>query len=103
MSDQRIKSESPEESDQEQNHTGPSIPPDEAVDNALRNAVTNTFRTGKLEELTVRRMRSAAEGALGLQEGFLRGNAVWKKRSDRVVKGEVEVVCFVFICLVVLF
>lgn len=66
-----------------------SRPSDKQLAKALRDVVANTFKSGKVEELTVKRMRLAAEKALGIEEGFFRADSVWKARSDQIIKDEV--------------
>jgi hypothetical protein len=67
----------------------PSVPPDDALEKALREAVATIFKAGNLEELTVKRVRLAVEKKLGLEEGFFKSTGEWKARSDRVIKDEV--------------
>lgn len=66
-----------------------NLPDDKTLEKALRNAVATIYRSGKMEELTVRRVRSAAEKALDLEEGFFKGYEAWKSRSDKIIKDEV--------------
>lgn len=75
-------------SDEEANDSSNSIPSDDRLEKALRNSVANIFRTGKLEELTVKRVRRATETALGLEEGFFKAHEEWKTRSDQIIKDE---------------
>ncbi|GAM40888.1 transcriptional regulator [Talaromyces pinophilus] len=77
-------------SDEEANDSSNSIPSDDRLEKALRNSVANIFRTGKLEELTVKRVRRATETALGLEEGFFKAHEKWKTRSDQIIKDEAE-------------
>lgn len=67
----------------------PSTPSVAKMEKALRDAVAEVFRSGKMEELTVKRVRMAAEQALGLTEGFFKGDTEWKGESDRIIKDEV--------------
>ncbi|CAL5866243.1 uncharacterized protein PFLUO_LOCUS450 [Penicillium psychrofluorescens] len=69
----------------------PSVPADDALEKALREAVAAIFKAGNLEELTVKRVRLTVEKKLGLEEGFFKNTGEWKARSDRVIKDEVEV------------
>jgi len=55
---------------------------------ALRHAVQVVYKTGDLEQLTVKRMRKAAEEELELQEGFFK-EPVWKDRSKAIIENEV--------------
>lgn len=75
-------------SDEEGSDSSNSIPSDDRLEKALRNTVANIFRTGKLEELTVKRVRLATETALGLEEGFFKAHEEWKTRSDQIIKDE---------------
>ncbi|RHZ57965.1 hypothetical protein CDV55_104980 [Aspergillus turcosus] len=83
-------SDSDEDSDSNQSAAA-SKPSDEALEKALRDAVAKIYRSGKMEELTVKRVRLAAERALGLEEGFFKGDSAWKSKSDQAIKDEVEV------------
>ncbi|EAW21657.1 putative transcriptional regulator [Aspergillus fischeri NRRL 181] len=69
----------------------PSKPSDGALEKALRDAVAKIYQSGKMEELTVKRVRMAAERALGSEEGFFKGDSAWKAKSDQIIKDEVEV------------
>lgn len=75
-------------SDEETNDSPSSIPSNDRLEKALRDTVANIFRTGKLEELTVKRVRTATETALGLEEGFFKAHEDWKTRSDQIIKDE---------------
>jgi len=61
---------------------------DEVLEKGLRDAVAKIFQSGRMEELTVKRVRLATEKALGLEDGFFKGNEIWKPRSDRIIKQE---------------
>ncbi|KAJ5820112.1 hypothetical protein N7474_005703 [Penicillium riverlandense] len=69
----------------------PSVPSDDALEKALREAVATVFKAGNLEELTVKRVRLAVEKKLGLEEGFFKSTNEWKARSDHIIKDEVNV------------
>ncbi|GAD99419.1 transcriptional regulator, putative [Paecilomyces variotii No. 5] len=69
----------------------PEIPSDEKLERGLRNTVADIFKKGNLDELTVKRVRLATEKALGLEEGFFKGDVRWKTKSDEIIKDEVEV------------
>ncbi|WEW59912.1 hypothetical protein PRK78_005394 [Emydomyces testavorans] len=66
------------------------LPDVKSLEKALRDAVAQIFRSRNLEELTVKRVRLAAEKSLGLEAGFFKGDEVWKLKSDRIIKEEVE-------------
>ncbi|KAL4956432.1 hypothetical protein BDW69DRAFT_83814 [Aspergillus filifer] len=68
-----------------------SQPSDKKLERALRDAVAKIFKTGKTEELTVKRVRLAAEKALQIDEGFFKSTGNWKARSDQIIKDEVEI------------
>lgn len=65
-----------------------SAPADEALEKGLRDAVSQVFKTGNMERLTVKRVRSATEQALSLEDGFFKGHGDWKGRSDEIIKHE---------------
>ncbi|KAJ0426261.1 hypothetical protein BJY00DRAFT_307758 [Aspergillus carlsbadensis] len=69
----------------------PSQPSDTQLGKALRDAVAKIYKTGKIEELTVKRVRLAAEKALQLEEGYFKANGDWKARSEQIIRDEVEV------------
>ncbi|OJJ48653.1 hypothetical protein ASPZODRAFT_165494 [Penicilliopsis zonata CBS 506.65] len=75
----------------EDERTGPMVPPDAAIEKALRDAVARVYKSGKMEELTVKRVRLAAEKTLGLDEGYLKGDSRWKAKSEEIIRGEVDV------------
>ena len=68
--------------------SSPGIPADEVLERGLRDAVAKIFQSGKMEELTVKRVRLATEKALGLEDGFFKGDEIWKPKSDRIIKQE---------------
>jgi hypothetical protein len=88
MSPRYTVADSDSESEPDQSATPPH-PSDKELERALREAVARIFKTGKMEELTVKRVRLAAEKALKLQEGFFKSNDDWKARSDTIIKDEV--------------
>lgn len=63
-------------------------PSDATLEQALRRAVVAIYQSGHLEELTVKRVRTASERALDLQEGFFK-TPTWKDRSKRIIENEV--------------
>ncbi|KAF7588553.1 hypothetical protein BBP40_005508 [Aspergillus hancockii] len=87
----RVVAESESESESEPDQqTTPSVPSDDALEKALRDVVTNIYKSGNMKELTVKRVRAAAEKALGVKEWFFKGSAIWKSKSDQIIKDEVE-------------
>ncbi|KAL5337319.1 hypothetical protein BJX70DRAFT_248682 [Aspergillus crustosus] len=80
------------ESESEPNESDtPPQPLDKELERALRDAVAKIYQSGKMENLTVKRVRIAAEKELQLEEGFYKSNGDWKSRSDQIIKDEVEV------------
>ena len=64
-------------------------PSDKILAKGLRDAVATIFKTGKEEELTIKRVRLAAEKALELEQRFFRNDARWKAESDQIIREEV--------------
>jgi hypothetical protein len=62
-------------------------PPAKALEDELRRVVKDICRSGDLSELTVKRVRAAAERNLGLREGFFKEPA-WKARSKAFIEAE---------------
>lgn len=60
-----------------------------AVEQALRNAVQRVYKLGNLEELTVKRIRAAAEQDLDLEEDFFKTDTIWKGKSKNIIESEV--------------
>ncbi|KAL3482437.1 hypothetical protein BJX99DRAFT_2602 [Aspergillus californicus] len=80
------------ESEPEQSDTqSQSEPSDKELEQALRDVVARIYKAGNMEELTVKRIRLAAEKSMQLEEGFFKSNGDWKTRSDQIIKDEVEV------------
>lgn len=76
-------------SDSESDISAPAKNPSEKTLTAgLRDAVATIFKTGKEEELTIKRVRLAAEKALGLEQGFFRNDETWKAMSDEIIRDE---------------
>lgn len=74
----------------------PSGPSEDAMEKALRDAVARIYHEGHMEDLTVKRVRGAAEKALGLDEGFFKGDPALKGRSDGIIKDEVVRMLFIY-------
>ncbi|RMJ25595.1 hypothetical protein PHISP_03516 [Aspergillus sp. HF37] len=83
-------SDSESESDQPLS-SARSGPSEDAMEKALRDTVARIYHEGNMEDLTVKRVRAAAEKSLGLDEGFFKADASWKGRSDGIIKDEVGV------------
>ncbi|OQE24084.1 hypothetical protein PENFLA_c010G02655 [Penicillium flavigenum] len=68
-----------------------NIPSDQIVEKTLRDQVAAIFKSGNMEELTVKRVRLAAEDILGLTAGYFKSTGDWKARSENIIKDEVEI------------
>lgn len=64
-------------------------PSDATLERALRRAVQLVYKSGNLEELTVKRIRKIAERDLNLQDDFFKTDVVWKDKSKSVISSEV--------------
>lgn len=64
-------------------------PSQAALEQALRNAVQRVYKLGHLEELTVKRIRAAAEQDLDLEEDFFKTDSTWKGKSKKIIESEV--------------
>ena len=67
----------------------PTTPPDATLENALRNAVQLVYKSGNLENLTVKRIRNTVEKGLALQNEFFKYDSEWKNKSKDVIQSEV--------------
>jgi len=61
------------------------LPSEAAISQKLRDVVIAIHKTGKDEDLTVKRIRARAEKELSLSEGFLKKDAVWKQKSQTTI------------------
>ncbi|KAJ5395834.1 uncharacterized protein N7487_010137 [Penicillium crustosum] len=68
----------------------PSAPSDQALEKGLRDQVAAVFKSGNMEELTVKRVRLATEDTLGLTAGYFKSTGDWKARSEKIIKDEVD-------------
>ncbi|KAJ5930277.1 hypothetical protein N7466_005770 [Penicillium verhagenii] len=68
-----------------------STPSNKQIEQALRDEVAGVYKSGNLEELTMKRVRLAVEKKLGLTEGYFRSTADLKARSEQIIKAEVDV------------
>lgn len=59
------------------------------LEQALRHAVQRVYKNGNLEELTVKRLRTAAEQDLDLEDGFYKNDPKWKEESKNIIQAEV--------------
>ena len=64
-------------------------PSKDVLEQALRNAVTDVYKSGDLNNLTVKRIRKSVEIDLDLQEDFFKNDPAWKDRSKSVIQSEV--------------
>jgi len=67
-------------------------PSEATIATKLRDTVIAIHKSGKDDDLTVKRVRARAEKELGLEEGFFKTNSTWKQKSqelivDAVVRG----------------
>jgi hypothetical protein len=60
------------------------LPSEATISQKLRDVVISIHKTGKEEDLTVKRIRARAEKELSLPEGFLK-NAAWKQKSQETI------------------
>ncbi|KAG9193339.1 hypothetical protein G6011_03374 [Alternaria panax] len=68
--------------------------PSEATITArLRDVVIAIHKSGKSDDLTVKRVRARAERELGLDEGFFKTDSAWKDRSQKAIMDAVEKFC----------
>lgn len=81
------------ESEAEAEGEVPSAPSDQALEKALRDQVAAIFKSGNMEELTVKRVRLATEDTLGLTAGYFKSTGDWKARSENIIKDEVVSLC----------
>ncbi|KAJ5885257.1 hypothetical protein N7495_009767 [Penicillium taxi] len=64
---------------------------DKSLQKELRDQVAAIFKSGKMDDLTVKRVRLATEKKLGLDEGYFKTTGDWKARSDKIIKEEVAI------------
>lgn len=64
-------------------------PPDAKLGQALRDVVEDTFKRNDHDALTVKRIRTAAEEKLGLEQGFFKSSSRWNATSKEIIAGEV--------------
>ena len=74
-----------------------STPSDSSLEKALRDAVRHVYETGRLENLTVKRVRKVAEERLDLEEDYFKNNSSWKEKSKTIIQS--EVVCKIPWCI----
>lgn len=64
-------------------------PSEVVLEQALRNAVREVYRSGDLDQLTVKRIRKFVEADLDLQDDFFKNNPAWKEKSRNLIQSEV--------------
>ncbi|KAJ5289053.1 hypothetical protein N7478_002083, partial [Penicillium angulare] len=77
-------------SDSESEAEATTTPSDSVLEKGLRDEVAGIFKSGNMEELTVKRVRLSVEKKLGLTEGYFKQTGDWKTRSEEIIKAEVE-------------
>jgi len=77
------------DSESEPGTNAPNKPSDAALEKALRDEVISRWKAGRQDELTVKRVRLAAEQTLKLEEGFFKTTGDWKARSEEIIRNEV--------------
>jgi hypothetical protein len=65
--------------------SGAARPSEATISNKLRDIVIAIHKSGKAEELTVKRVRARAEKELDLDEGFFKTDATWKEKSQKTI------------------
>lgn len=64
-------------------------PSDKVIADKLRDVVISIHKSGKPEDLTVKRVRARAEKELGLAEGFFKTSSTWKEKSQEQITSSV--------------
>ena len=65
------------------------LPSNSELEDTLRHAVQQIYRSRNLEDLTVKRVRRMAEKQLNLEDDYFKNNSVWKEKSKRIIRSEV--------------
>jgi hypothetical protein len=66
-----------------------SIPDDSQIEGTLRAIIARIYKSGHHDDLTVKRVRTAAEEQIDLPEGFFKQSSDWNERSKTVITDEV--------------
>jgi hypothetical protein len=66
-----------------------SLPSNPKIEQALRRVIERIFKSGDHDNLTLKRVRKAAEDDLELPNDFFRTNDDWKERSKVFITSEV--------------
>lgn len=64
-------------------------PSEGMLEQALRHAVREVYRSGELDNLTVKRIRKSVETELDLDDDFFKNDPAWKEQSKNVIQSEV--------------
>ena len=56
------------------------------VEESIRRVIKNIYDSGNLDDLTVKRVRTAAEKELHLPDRWFRDHAEWKDKSAELIK-----------------
>jgi hypothetical protein len=76
------------DSDSDADSDAAIAPSDQTLEKGLRDEVASIFKSGNMEELTVKRVRLAVENKLGLTAGYFKTTGDWKARSEEIIKEE---------------
>ncbi|KAI9800248.1 MAG: hypothetical protein M1825_004232 [Sarcosagium campestre] len=68
-----------------------SIPTAQRLELHLRDAVKKVFASGRLDELTVKRIRIAVEAELSLPKDYFKDDPIWKEKSKEVILREADI------------
>jgi hypothetical protein len=65
--------------------SGADRPSEQAIATKLRDIVIAIHKSGKSDDLTVKRVRARAAQELGLDEGFFKTDSTWKEKSQKAI------------------
>jgi hypothetical protein len=65
------------------------LPSEAVISRALRDIVITIHKSGKPQDLTVKRVRNRAEEALDLPADFLKSDVKWKQKSSDLIRDAV--------------
>ncbi|KAK1916248.1 hypothetical protein P3342_004065 [Pyrenophora teres f. teres] len=68
-------------------------PSEAVIASKLRDTVIAIHKSGKDDDLTVKRVRARAEKELGLEAGFFKTNSTWKQKSQELIVDAVDKFC----------
>ncbi|KAH7356345.1 hypothetical protein BKA66DRAFT_574622 [Pyrenochaeta sp. MPI-SDFR-AT-0127] len=69
------------------------VPSETTISDRLRDVVIAIHKSGKTDDLTVKRVRARVEKELGLDEGFFKTDSSWKGKSQAAIVEAVEKYC----------